>query len=163
MGNTDIDEIKKRLNIEDIISEYIKLKRAGSGFTALCPFHSEKSPSFHVSPDRSIYKCFGCGESGDIFSFVQKFENLDFPQVKKRLAEKAGVVLEDFSSKSLEAQKEISQKKEHEKRLLDLLNQATNFFQISLLKNLKAKSYLKKRGVDEKMAKKFRLGFALDD
>lgn len=158
MENSDIDEIKSRLNIEDIISEYIKLKRAGSGLIALCPFHSEKSPSFHVSPDRGIYKCFGCGESGDIFSFVQKFENLDFPEVKKKLAQKAGVELQDFASEK--TKKEIEEKREKKKKLLHLLDEATNFFQVNLLQNEEVKKYLKKRGVNEDMAKKFRLGFA---
>jgi DNA primase len=163
MGNSDIDEIKNRLNIEDVVSEYIKLKKAGSGLTALCPFHSEKSPSFHVSPDRGIYKCFGCGESGDIFSFVSKFENSDFPEVKKKLAQKAGVTLTDFSSKSPADQKKKKEQKQKEEKLLKLLSDATDFFHVNLLKNQEAKKYLKKRGVDEKMAKKFRLGFALND
>jgi DNA primase len=163
MKDADIDEIKSRLNIEDIISDYIKLKKAGSGLTALCPFHSEKSPSFHVSPDRGIYKCFGCGESGDIFSFIQKFENLTFPETKKKLAEKAGVILKDFKNQDPNYQKKLSEKKEKEKKLLNLLDEATKFFQINLLKNSGAKNYLKKRGIDQKMAKKFRLGFALDE
>jgi DNA primase len=163
MTNADIDEIKSRLKIEDIISDYLKLKKAGSGLTGLCPFHSEKTPSFHVSPDRGIYKCFGCGESGDIFSFVQKFENLDFPETKKKLAERAGVILEDFGSRNSEKQNENSRKKKEEEMLLKILNEATTFFQINLLNNTNAKKYLKKRGVNELMAKKFRLGFALDD
>ncbi len=158
--SADIDEIKNRLAVEDIISEYIKLKKAGSGYTALCPFHSEKTPSFHVSPDRGIYKCFGCGESGDIFSFVQKFEGIDFPEAKKKLAEKAGVILSDFGGGKKKEERE-ERKKEGE-RLLVLLDKATDFFQRNLLQNEEAKNYLKKRGVDEETAKKFRLGLALD-
>jgi DNA primase len=157
--SSDIDEIKNRLGIEEIVGEYIKLKKAGSGFTAPCPFHSEKTPSFHVSPDRGIYKCFGCGESGDIFSFVQKFEGLDFPEAKKKLAEKAGVILENFSKEKGE---EYSLEKRKRERLLILLDQATKFFQKNLFLDEEAKNYLKKRGVDRETAEKFRLGLALD-
>ena len=90
---TDIDEIKSRLSIEEVIAEYIQIKKAGSGFTGLCPFHNEKSPSFNVSPSRGIYKCFGCGESGDIFTFVEKMDGVEFPEALEKLARKAGVVV----------------------------------------------------------------------
>ena len=83
----ETEEIKKRLPINEIIGNYIELKRSGSGLKANCPFHNEKTPSFHVSPDKGIYKCFGCGESGDIFSFVEKYESVDFPTALKKLAE----------------------------------------------------------------------------
>ena len=163
MGNSDVEEIKERLKIEDVVSEYVKLKKAGSSYTGLCPFHSEKSPSFNVSPDRGIYKCFGCGESGDIFSFVEKFENMDFKDVLKKLADKSGVVLQDFKKKSPEIERKRFEQKKQKERLFGVLEEATKFFQINLLQNEGAKDYLKKRGVDESMAKKFRLGFAKDE
>jgi DNA primase len=161
MGNSDIDEIKKRLKIEEIVSEYIKLKKAGSGFTALCPFHNEKSPSFNISPDRGIYKCFGCGESGDVLEFVQKFEGITFQESLKKLAEKSGVQLTEYT-KNPEKTAEKEKQKKKEERLLILLLEATKFFQVNLMKNDEAKNYLKKRGVDAETAKKFKIGYALD-
>ncbi len=159
--SADIDEIKSRLKIEEIISEYIKIKKAGSGFTALCPFHNEKSPSFHISPDRGIYKCFGCEESGDILEFVQKFEGVDFRTALKKLAEKAGVQLQEYT-KNPEADKEKEKRIKKEKRLILLLLEITKFFQINLMNNEKVKDYLKKRGLDGKTVKKFKIGYALD-
>ena len=159
--SADIDEIKSRLKIEEIVGEYIKLKKAGSGFTALCPFHNEKSPSFNISPDRGIYKCFGCGESGDVLEFVQKFEGIPFQESLKKLAEKAGVQLSEYANNP-ELEKKKEEKKKKEERLLTLLSEATKFFQINLMKNEEAKDYLKKRGIDAETAKKFKIGYALD-
>ncbi len=156
---TDIDEIKNRLPIEDLISQYINIKKAGSGFTALCPFHNEKTPSFNISPSRGIYKCFGCGESGDIFTFIEKMEGLNFSQALEKLAKQTGV---EISNTQISSEEKIKKNKEKE-RLINLLDKATTFFQISLLQNEKAKKYLKKRGVDEKTVKKFRLGYAQDN
>lgn len=156
----ETDEIKSRLSIEEVISEYINIKKAGSGFTALCPFHNEKSPSFNISPSRGIYKCFGCGESGDIFSFVQKMDGVDFPTALKKLADRVGVIITERKP----IDKELKEKQNQEKlKLLGILEEATKFFQINLLQNEKVKKYLKKRGVDEETAKKFKLGFAKND
>ncbi|HKM40917.1 MAG TPA: CHC2 zinc finger domain-containing protein, partial [Patescibacteria group bacterium] len=93
------DEIKNKLDLVEIIGEYISLKPAGSNFRALCPFHNEKTPSFMVSPDKQIWHCFGCGKGGDVFSFVMGMEGLDFVEALKVLAPRAGVVLKtrDFS------------------------------------------------------------------
>ncbi len=155
----EIEEIKSRLTIDELVSEYVKLKKAGSGLVGLCPFHSEKTPSFHISPDRGIYKCFGCGESGDIFSFLQKFEGLTFPEVKKKLADRTGVILSNFNENN--SIQPNFQKQEKEKGLF-LLDKATTFWQKNLALNEEAKNYLKKRGVSGEIAKKFRLGLALD-
>src|SRR3989338_324130 len=94
--NSTLEEIKSRLDIVDVISEYIPLKRAGQNWRGLCPFHAEKTPSFMVSPSKQIYHCFGCGTGGDIFTFLLKYENLSFQEALNILAEKAGVTLKKF-------------------------------------------------------------------
>lgn len=86
-----VEEIKSKIDIVDVIGEHVTLKKAGKNLRGLCPFHGEKTPSFMVSPDLQIFKCFGCGESGDIFTFLQKYEGLDFPQTLSLLADKTGV------------------------------------------------------------------------
>src|SRR3989344_5484785 len=89
----EIEEIKRRLDIVDFISTYLTLKKAGTNYKAICPFHQEKTPSFMVSPEKQIFKCFGCQRGGDIFSFVMEMENLEFPEALRLLAERAGVQL----------------------------------------------------------------------
>src|SRR3989338_10954356 len=89
--STPVEQIKERLGIADVVGSYLKLERAGSSLKAKCPFHNEKTPSFFVSPARGSYYCFGCGAKGDIFSFVQAFEGLDFVGALKTLATRAGV------------------------------------------------------------------------
>src|SRR3989338_7114295 len=96
----DVDTIKERLDIAEVISGYIKLEKAGVSFKARCPFHNEKTPSFFVSPLRQSYYCFGCGVKGDIFTFVEEMEGLDFCEALKLLAEQAGVELEYQRSES---------------------------------------------------------------
>ena len=92
--NSTLEEIKSRLDIVDVISEYIPLKKAGQNWRGLCPFHSEKTPSFMVSPAKQIYHCFGCGSGGNIFTFLTKYENLSFNESLNILAKKAGVMLQ---------------------------------------------------------------------
>ena len=86
-----VDMIKERLGVEEVISSYMKLEKAGKNFKGRCPFHNEKTPSFFVSPDRGSFYCFGCGAKGDIFTFVEQFEGLDFMGSLKLLAERAGI------------------------------------------------------------------------
>ena len=117
--SSNIEKIKDRLNIVDVIGAYLKLQKAGANLKAPCPFHNEKTPSFFVSPDRGTFKCFGCGEGGDIFTFVEKFEGVDFSGALKILAEKAGV----------ELTRENPQKINERKRIYSIMEEATLFFE----------------------------------
>jgi len=148
--NSPVSKIKERLSIEEVVSSYIKLERSGVNFRARCPFHNEKTPSFFVSPGRDSYYCFGCGASGDIFTFVEEFEGLDFKGALKLLASRAGVVLADFNPE-----------KENEKeKLYRAMEEANNFFVKNLEKNEKVLTYLTSRGLEEKSVKDFQIGFA---
>src|SRR3989344_3509296 len=129
--NSPVDKIKERLSIEEIVSSYIKLERAGANLKARCPFHNEKTPSFFVSPARGRYYCFGCGASGDIFTFVEEFEGLDFKGALKLLADRAGVELEVYSR----GRKEDEGEKE---KLYRIMEEATRFFENNLEKNAEA-------------------------
>ncbi|MEK7213706.1 MAG: DNA primase [Patescibacteria group bacterium] len=151
MSSTSVEKIKERLGIEEVISSYIKLEKAGKNLKGKCPFHNEKTPSFFVSPDRNSYFCFGCNQSGDIFSFVEQFEGLDFMGALKLLAERAGIKLEfDRSSEAHKTEKE---------RLLAIMEDATIFFENGFRKSKEAQDYLRKRGLKEETIKKFRIGF----
>jgi DNA primase len=147
--STPVEKIKERLTIEEVVSSYIKLEPAGKNFKAKCPFHNEKTPSFYVSPDRNSFYCFGCGAKGDIFSFVQQFEGLDFMGSLKMLADRAGVplVFEKTESKS------------EKERLYMILEDATRFFEGGLAARPEAQEYLKKRGIKAETARDFRLGY----
>ncbi|PIQ91410.1 MAG: DNA primase [Parcubacteria group bacterium CG11_big_fil_rev_8_21_14_0_20_39_22] len=149
---SSVEQIKERLSIVDVVGSYIKLEGSGSNYKARCPFHNEKTPSFFVSPDRGSFYCFGCGAKGDIFSFVEDFEGLDFLGSLKVLADRAGVVLK------FENQKE---KTEREK-LYAVLEEAANFFDNKLKSNGAAKEYLKGRGVKDETIIDFRIGYAPD-
>ena len=154
-----IDEIKQKLDIVEVINNYTNLQKSGKNFRALCPFHSEKTPSFFVFPDRQSWHCFGaCGTGGDIFSFVMKKEGLDFGQALRVLAEKAGVTLISPEYKD----KEDDQKKE---RLLEINEAAASYYH-HILQNTtvgqKARDYLATRGISEQIITGFQLGFSPD-
>jgi DNA primase len=153
MINSPVQKIKERLSIEDIVSSYIKLEKAGKNLKANCPFHNEKTPSFFVSPDRDSYYCFGCGAKGDIFTFVEEFEGLDFKGALKILAGKAGVILEQFNREE-ESEKE---------RLYRAMEESAKFFSENLSKNNLVLEYLKSRGLKDETIKDFRIGFIKDD
>src|SRR3990167_10810932 len=148
----DLELIKEKINIVDLISEYIPLKKAGVNFKANCPFHQEKTPSFMVSPERQIFHCFGCDVGGDIYKFVMEKEGLEFKDALELLAQKAGVVLKNRSPKSSKTEK------------LFLINQKASQFYNYLLTThplgKKALEYLKKRGLKDETIKEFNLGYA---
>ncbi|MEQ1561157.1 MAG: DNA primase, partial [Nitrospira sp.] len=148
--SSSVDQIKSKIDIVSLISSYIKLEKAGSNFKGRCPFHNEKTPSFFVSPDRGGYYCFGCHAKGDIFTFVQEFEGLDFIGSLKVLADRAGVTLDQYE-KGDRTEKE---------RLHSVLEQTTFFYQKKLSENSSAKLYLQNRGIKEETINDFRIGFA---
>ncbi|KKP87469.1 MAG: primase protein [Parcubacteria group bacterium GW2011_GWC1_35_8] len=164
--SSSVDQIKSRIDILTLVSSYMKLDRAGASWKGRCPFHNEKTPSFFVSPDRGSYYCFGCGASGDIFSFVEEFEGLDFKGALKLLADRAGVVLEVYTS-------EMKEKESEKEKLYRVMEEATKFFednfppkadQPQAEKGKKdAWEYLKARGLTEKTIKDFRIGWAILD
>jgi DNA primase len=148
--SSSVEQIKSKLDIVSLIGSYIKVEKTGSNFKACCPFHNEKTPSFFISPDRGNYYCFGCQAKGDIFTFVEEFEGLDFKGALKVLADKAGVTLDNFRPEE-KSDKDV---------LFSLMEQATFFFENNLAKNNEAKSYLKSRGATEETIKDFRIGYA---
>lgn len=149
------EEVRARLNIEDVIGEYVQLKRAGRNFKGLSPFSGEKTPSFMVSPDKHIWHDFSSGKGGDVFSFVMEVEGVDFREALNILARKAGVDLSMYQSKS---GRDFAKKK---KRLLEANELAAKYFQQSLLKNQHALEYVfKKRGLNKETVQDFRIGYA---
>ncbi len=151
--STPVEQIKERLGIADVIGGYLKLERAGSSYKAKCPFHNEKTPSFFVSPTRNSYYCFGCSAHGDIFTFVQEFEGLDFVGALRVLAQRAGITLTHVDPKV---------RSEHA-RLYLLLEKATRFFEAELAKSEESKQYLLGRGLTPVTMSAWRVGFAPAD
>lgn len=151
------EEVRSRLNIEDVIGEYVQLKRAGRNFKGLSPFSGEKTPSFFVSPDKNIWHDFSSNKGGDIFTFVMEVEGMDFRAALEHLARKAGVDLSMYDTKGSQ---EIAQLK---KRLLSAHELAANYYQQSLIKNQHALDYVfKKRGLDKPTVQNFKIGYAPD-
>lgn len=149
---TPIDEIKNRLDVVEVIEGYIRLKKAGKDYKALCPFHKEKNPSFYVSPSKQIWHCFSCQKGGDIFSFVQAIEGVEFPDALRTLAKKAGVILKK-QDPQIQSKRNI---------LYEICEESANFFQEELEKNKSVQEYLEDRGLENKIIKEFRIGYALN-
>ena len=149
-----VDEIKQKVDIVSLIGEHIELKKAGRNYRALCPFHSEKTPSFMVSPELQMYKCFGCGEGGDVFTFLEKYEGMEFREALKFLADKTGIKLVSFRPGE-ESQKE---------RLYELHSLASKFYSYVLLAHRAGKAALKyltdERDLDLETIKFFQIGFS---
>ena len=152
-----IEEVRSRNDIVGVISEYVKLQRKGSSYFGLCPFHNEKSPSFSVSPDKQMYYCFGCGAGGNVFTFIQEYENYSFPEAMKFLAERAGITLPE---------KEYSQE---ERRAQDLRTRILNvnkmaakyyYYQLRTENGRQAMEYLKNRCLSDETIRSFGLGYS---
>ena len=152
MAGDTVQQIKERLSIQDIIAPYVKLRRAGRSLVGLCPFHKEKTGSFHVSSERGTWHCFGCGEGGDGFSFIEKIEGVDFKGALKILAEKAGVVIEYSGGKSKEEASKID-------RMRALVSRASEWY-AGKLPGSPAEAYAKKRGLTDETIAAWRLGYA---
>jgi len=155
----EIDELKSRADIYNIISNYVSLKKSGKSYSGLCPFHKEKTPSFSVDPGKQLYHCFGCGEGGDIISFVEKIENMDFIEAVEFIANKAGYKLKyNLTGTSKESGKVRN-------RLYEINELAKKYFQFILYNSKSGKvplDYLKKRGFTDKTIKEFEVGYSMD-
>ncbi len=150
-----LEELKARLDIVDVISDYVELKRAGQNYKGLCPFHAEKTPSFMVSSDKQIFHCFGCGVGGNVIHFVMKYENLSFPESLRFLAKKAGIDLREYRLRSGD--------EGPGEKLREIHSEAARVFADNLRKSKTASSYLRKREVTEEAIHSFSLGYALKD
>ncbi len=159
MADTEVQQIKDRINIVEVIGQYVQLRKAGRNYSGRCPFHNERTPSFMVSPERGTYMCFGCGEKGDVFSFVQKIDGLDFYTVLKQLADKAGVELVPRSHNP-KAAEERAQEQEHDERLRAVCEAAVGYFEAELKKRPDVLEYLHTRGVSDESIAAWRLGYA---
>lgn len=148
-----IEDIKSRLNIVDVVGGYLKLEKAGGNFKACCPFHNERTPSFFISPSRQTYHCFGCNKGGDVISFVEEIEGLDFQGALKLLADRAGITL---------TREKIGAKDERS-AIFSALELATKFYEAVLPKFPEANEYLIGRGLTPETIKSFRVGFAPDE
>jgi len=158
-SESTIEHVRAANDIVDVVGSYLPLKRAGGAFVALCPFHKEKTPSFHVNPQRQIFHCFGCHKGGDVFKFVREFEGLEFPEAVRRLAERARIPLE-FEKSPAEQQSRFVKDK-----LLEIHEQITTRWQAALTNDAAgqiARDYLAKRKVSDEAVKLFRLGYAPD-
>jgi len=150
-----IERIRQDNDIVDIISENVRLKKSGRNYVGLCPFHNDKSPSLSVSQDKQIYKCFSCGEAGNVITFVMKYKKLTFYEASKYLADKAGIPLELGNAK----ESQITKKKE---LLYKVNTEAARYYFYNLQRTSFAKEYFLKRGIREEVIKRFGLGYAQD-
>lgn len=145
------DQIKENLSITEVVSTYIRLEKSGAQFRARCPFHNERTPSFYVSPERKSFHCFGCQTHGDIFTFVEKIENIPFVEALKILADRAGVQLTN------------KEKSKEETRLISLLKDATEHFEKNFINSPEAREYIINRGITEETIKTFHIGYAKNE
>ncbi|HJO12320.1 MAG TPA: DNA primase, partial [Gammaproteobacteria bacterium] len=154
-----IDDLLNRVNIVDVVDNRVHLKKAGKNYTACCPFHQEKTPSFSVQPDKQFYYCFGCGAGGNALGFVMNFEHLDFPQAVEMLAKENGLDVPREESKA------ATRRKSENAKLSETLERSSQFYQYQIRhhgERQAAVDYLKARGVSGEIAREFCLGYAPD-
>lgn len=148
-----IDEIKTKIDIVDLISEHVDLKRAGQNFKGLCPFHAEKTPSFMVNPSKQICHCFGCGKGGDIFAFTMHYENMNFPEAVSYLASKAGIKIEPFTDGPAYG-------KGIKESIFAIHKEALQFFKNNLSSSGSANAYIRERGLSSEVIEIFSIGYS---
>jgi DNA primase len=157
IAEESIQRVADASDIVEIIGGYFPLKRAGTSFRAICPFHKEKSPSFHVNPSRQTFHCFGCGAGGGVFRFVMDYEHVDFPSALRKLAQRAGIVLIENNDP------EQQSRRDQRSRLLQLHKEAADWFHLNLHRNRDAehaRAYLKKRGLSKEISVNWLIGYA---
>ncbi|MFC7393318.1 DNA primase [Scopulibacillus cellulosilyticus] len=157
-----IEKIRKSLDIVDIIGEYVQLKKQGKSYSALCPFHNERTPSFSVSPDKQIFHCFGCHMGGNIFTFIMEIEGLSFPEAVQFLAEKAHIELADSQIQDKQKNNKNQQEKQMLYQALELLTKFYHYVLCNSKYGQKGKEYLIRRGFSEETIEKFQIGYAVD-
>ena len=158
VSEEQVEQIREATNIVDLVSEHVRLKKRGRNFTGLCPFHNEKTPSFSVLEDKGIFKCFGCGKGGDVFSYVMMLEGLTFPEALERLAKRANIEIA-----SEQSDREVQARNERDQLYNTLKAAATWYFRnLRAPEGAEAMEYLRKRGLEPETIRKFGLGFAPD-
>ncbi len=153
--DNQVEEIKHKLDIVNVISKYLPLKKRGRHFLANCPFHGEKTPSFMVSPELQIFKCFGCGKAGDIYTFIQEYEKIDFREALEEMAKLAGVTLTQSA--------QLSQSESHKKKLIEINNEVAKFYHYVLTSHplgKQALDYVLNRGISMETIKLFKIGYS---
>ncbi len=160
-----IEEVKAANDILDVVSNYVSLKRKGNNYFGLCPFHREKTPSFSVATEKQIYHCFGCGQGGNVISFIMKIENINFKEAIEFLAERAKINLPtELGVHELGfTQDELIEREKHKKNMYEINKIAGRFFYDNIQKSKMAQDYIHKRSINMDTVRKFGLGFALDD
>ena len=159
-----IEQIAAANDIVEVVGSYFPLKRAGTNFKALCPFHQEKTPSFTVSPSRQTFHCFGCGAGGSVFRFVMEYEHIDFPSAVRKLAARSGITVVEKSGGRSRSDEE--HQRELRQRLLKLHAEAAQWFHKNLIEGElgdAARKYLRSRGITAEIARRWQLGYACDD
>ena len=157
-GESFIEQLKSSIDIVHVVQGYVRLRKSGSSFTGICPFHQEKTPSFHVRQSPAYYYCFGCGAKGDAISFVQNMERISFPETVKLLAERYGIPLP-----KTESTPEADQTARERQALLEIHEKAAEIFKSQLTGSSEGKqalAYLKERGLSDQTIEKFGLGYA---
>ena len=152
-----VEEVRSRNDIVDVISSYVKLQKKGGSYFGLCPFHNEKSPSFSVSPNKQMFYCFGCGEGGNVFSFLMKYDNMTFSEAVKQLADRGGVALPDYQESS-----EDRKRMDLKNQIYDINKEAARYFHYLLGTEMGdvARDYVEKRGLSKETTTSFGLGFS---